>query len=64
MVDKQQEDKLGMVRDWIDDGLAPDDFNDDFICSLEVSYERWSELTPAQEGALDNIIKSYKIEEE
>lgn len=62
MADKQQEDKLGMVRDWIDNN-APDDFNDDFIVSLEKSFERWSELTVAQERALDNIIKSFRIED-
>lgn len=55
------EDKLILVRDWVDSGKAPEKFNDDFICSLEDAYEEYGELTSRQEDALDNIIKSFRI---
>jgi len=55
------EDKLLLVRDWIDRGDAPGKFNEEFICSLEEAYASYGELTSRQEEALDRIISSFRI---
>jgi len=55
--------QLNIILEWIRSGEAPDSFNDSFIKSVERSLEDFGRLTSRQIGALDNIIKKYRIED-
>lgn len=52
------DEKIEMVLEWAEDH---DSFNTDFIISLQDALGQYSELTSAQQQALDNIIDRFRI---
>lgn len=53
--------KIKLIRDWIENGDAPEDWDDSFIESLAEQLEERGFLSDKQEAALDNIITKWGI---
>ena len=57
-----QTQKIKCVIRWATSDDAPEDFNTDFLESLEKNCQHYGSLTDNQEAALDNIIDRFKID--
>lgn len=55
--------KIKLIREWIENGDAPEDWDDTFVESLAEQFEDKGWLSDKQEAALDNIITKWDIME-
>lgn len=55
------EDLVTALSNWVDDD-APETFDGTFIISMRDALEKYGSLTNAQRGALENIVRGFKID--
>lgn len=53
--------KIDMILEWAASDDSPEDWDTEFVESLEIQLEEKGFLTEAQEAALDNIIDAWRI---